>query len=128
MSATVADFLNYLSIEKGLARNTIDSYKRDLFAYLNFLDLEELTLVDITNEKLESFLAYSRKGGKSEASLTRAIVTLRNFATFCAKESKILNPIVNFPLPKIPKRLPKALPQETIFKILDFKNDNCGVS
>ena len=123
MSATVSDFLNYLSIEKGLSRNTIDSYKRDLVQYSNFLGSEEFILSNINDQNLEKFLAYSRKSGKSEASIARSIVTLRNFATFCAKESKSLNPIANFPLPRIPKRLPKALSVETINKILDSVGD-----
>ena len=81
MANEISDFLNYLSIEKGLAKNTVKSYAADLAIYADF-DPD----FKISQDQLNNFLAQERKLGKAEASIAREIVTLRNFAAFIAKE------------------------------------------
>ncbi|MFH1584463.1 MAG: site-specific integrase, partial [Actinomycetota bacterium] len=40
------DFINYITVEKGLSQNTIDSYRRDIIKYLNYLQDSEIKSLD----------------------------------------------------------------------------------
>lgn len=113
MRDEVLDFLSHLAVEKGLSENTISAYRNDLSRYFEIA--QEITL---SEDSLNLFIAHERKHGKAESSIAREVVTLRNFAAFIAKERGELNPIAKFNPPKTGKRLPKALPLESILKIL----------
>ncbi len=115
MRDEISEFLTHLSIEKGLAKNTVAAYQSDLDRYF-----EISQEVKLSEESLNSFVAHERKSGKAESSIAREVVTLRNFAAFIAKEKGIANEIAKFSPPKTAKRLPKALPFSTIEKILNL--------
>ena len=115
MNEEVDQFLTHLSIEKGLAENTISAYRTDLDRYFQINGS-----VNLDEESLNKFMAFERSKGKAESSIAREIVTLRNFAAFIAKESGTLNRIATFTPPKIGKRLPKALPISDINRILSI--------
>ena len=119
MSSDVVQFINHLSIEKGLSKNTISSYRRDLSNFQIFLNKEEIAPGDLNTNILNSYLAHLRKENIAEASIARAVVVLRNFARFCEKEGGIPSLLKDFEPPRVPKRLPKALPIETINRIID---------
>lgn len=107
------EYLAYLRVEKGLARNTTSAYERDLNRFLNYLSQSDLDIANLTIGNFEEYLASLRgKGGGSilsESSISRAVVAIRNFYTFASREEKFLNPVKELAPPKIPKRLPKAL-------------------
>lgn len=111
--ALIGEYLSHLRVEKGLAKNTTSAYKRDLYRFLEYLASEEIALENLSTDLMQEFVARLRgKGGATplaESSISRAVVAIRNFYEFAAKEESFLNPIKEFPPPKIPKRLPKAL-------------------
>jgi integrase/recombinase XerD len=117
MHDEVEEFLSHLAVEKGLSKNTLAAYKSDLESYFNIN-----AKIELNEESLNSFISSERSAGKAEASIAREIVTLRNFASFVAREKGGLNAIAKFSPPKIGKRLPKALPISTIEQLLDIYN------
>lgn len=115
LQAELEEFLTYIGVEKGLSRNTISSYKRDLNSYIQTLD----SVDDISVTQLENYVASLRAQGLAESSIARAVVAIRNFVDFHFKEIKKVNPIKDFTPPKIPKRLPKALEISEITSLID---------
>jgi len=113
------DYLTYISVERGLSKNTSAAYRRDLDKYAQYLRSINRGIADVSSDDLASFSAHLRAQGLSEASIARAVVGVRNFYLFYSKEKKIINPAKDFHPPKIPKRLPKALTVDEINSLME---------
>lgn len=112
-------YFNFLSVEKGLSKNTLSAYRRDLNRFFLYLDLVKKDLKSITSEDLPLYLAWLRGLNNEvfamgESSVARNVVAIRNFYEFLSKEHNYENIAANLHPPKIPKRLPKALNIENI--------------
>lgn len=129
VSDHLTDFFNYLSIEKGLASNTTEAYRRDLERFFHYLSINQLNLAQVTAEELIGYVSWLRGRSNTEfkigeSSIARNIISLRSYFTYLSKEHQYLNPTLNFYPPKIPKRLPKALTVEQIMSILEISGDD----
>ena len=125
----LADFFNYLSIEKGLASNTITAYRHDLERFFHYLSINQLVFDQIKVDDLSLYVAWLRGMGNTEfkighSSIARNVISLRSYYNYLAKEHKLNNPAANFKPPKIAKRLPKALSIEQILSILNIAGDD----
>lgn len=121
----LADFFNYLSIEKGLASNTISAYRLDIEKFFHYLSTNQLSLEMVTPEQLTSYVAWLRGMGNTEfkigeSSIARNVISIRSYFTYLAKEHKFNNPSSNFKPPKIGKRLPKALTIDQVMSMLNI--------
>ena len=129
VSDHLTDFFNYLSIEKGLASNTTDAYRRDLERFFHYLSINQLNLAQVTAEELVGYVSWLRGRSNTEfkigeSSIARNIISLRSYFTYLSREHQYSNPTLNFYPPKIPKRLPKALTVEQIMSILEIAGDD----
>jgi len=125
----LADFFNYLSIEKGLASNTITAYRHDLERFFHYLSINQLEFDQIKVDDLTIYVAWLRGMGNTEfkigeSSIARNVISLRSYYNYLAKEHKFNNLAANFKPPKIPKRLPKALSIEQILSMLNIAGDD----
>ena len=116
-------YFNFLVVEKGLSKNTIAAYRRDLNKFDQYLVLSKKDLSSITAEDLPLYLAWLRglnndQFTMGESSIARNVVAVRNFFDFLAKEHGFSNIASDIHPPKIPKRLPKALSLENIDSFL----------
>jgi integrase/recombinase XerD len=129
VSDHLTDFFNYLSIEKGLASNTTEAYRRDLERFFHYLSINQLNQAQVTAEELVGYVSWLRGRSNTEfkigeSSIARNIISLRSYFTYLSKEHQYSNPTLNFYPPKIPKRLPKALTVEQIMSILEISGDD----
>jgi integrase/recombinase XerD len=119
----INDYLSFAAIEKGLSKNTISAYRRDLNKFLNYLDANNIDLQQIDHVEIDKFLGWLRGSGgnvpSSESSNSRVIVTIRNLFKFLSTGSRVPNPLKDYSPPKIPKRLPKALKVDEVFLLLE---------
>lgn len=113
------DFLNYLSVEKGLAKNTLEAYGRDLIAYLRYLDSAGVTAPGvITYEHVLNYLHELRKD-YSDTSVARKLAAIKAFHKFLVREGITENlPTSDIKSPKRARRLPKVLSPQHIDKLL----------
>ena len=121
----LADFFNYLSIEKGLASNTISAYRLDIEKFFHYLSTNQLLLEQVTPEQLTYYVAWLRGMENTEfkigeSSIARNVISIRSYFTYLAKEHKFNNPSTNFKPPKIGKRLPKALTIDQVMSMLNI--------
>ena len=124
-SEKLADFFNYLSIEKGLSRNTTDAYRRDLDRFFHYLSINQLSPAQVSTNDLSLYVAWLRGMNNSEfkigeSSIARNIISVRSYFSYLAKQSNFANPAANFKPPKISKRLPKALSIDQVMRIVNF--------
>ncbi|MEV7555349.1 site-specific tyrosine recombinase XerD [Amycolatopsis sp. NPDC089917] len=122
----VAAYLDHLVVERGTARNTLDSYSRDLrryTAYLGGADVERFT--DVTSAHITSFGAALREGDEDHqplaaSSAARALVAVRGLHKFAHADGITENdPAREVRPPAAAKRLPKALPVTDVLKLLE---------
>lgn len=118
ISRSVTEYLNHLSVERGLSKNTTAAYRRDLAKFLTYLESNDNSELD--SDLLASYVAHMRGTGNfSESSISRSVVAIRNFSAFRSKELKVSDHLKSFSPPKIPKRLPKALPYQSIVDLIN---------
>lgn len=116
------DFLHYLIVEKGLAENTIQSYRRDISAYLIFIE-KKLQITDInhvTRVHIMQFLSCLKDEGKSARTIARHIASIRSFHHFLILD-KIVDhdPTVHIETPHPELKLPKVLNTDEVDTLLN---------
>ncbi|NDA36335.1 MAG: site-specific tyrosine recombinase XerD, partial [Actinobacteria bacterium] len=107
--SSIEIFLNHCAIERGLAKNTLTSYRRDLEKFLSYLNQNQKTLSSITPSDVAAFLHTLREANLNESSIARNAVALRSLYAFIAKESGVESIAKEILVPRSAKRLPKAL-------------------
>lgn len=121
MEEMVRQFLNFISVERGLAPNTIESYYRDLQNYLRFLKSQNITDLKFTSKTtIISYLLLMQKNGKASSSISRACAAIKSFYHFLMRERYIdEDPTINLNTPKLEKKLPRVLTVEEVEKLLE---------
>ncbi|MEN9516195.1 MAG: site-specific tyrosine recombinase XerD [Actinomycetota bacterium] len=117
-------FLNHCAIERGLSKNSVNAYRRDLEKFLTFLESRNLQLDKVQLDDLFEFTKTLRNQNLGEASIARKIVALRSFYTFLEKDQGMLNVSKELTPPKIPKRLPKALTVNEVSDLINSCDDS----
>lgn len=114
----LAEYLEYLELEKGLAINTIDAYRRDLTAFLEFC--QHIDLNNINRFNINGFIRNLRESNYSSTTVIRKIASLRGFFKWlCANEFCKIDPTITIEQPKIPQKLPKIMSISDIENILN---------
>ncbi|WP_460655769.1 site-specific tyrosine recombinase XerD [Kribbella endophytica] len=121
----VGAYLDHLTVERGLAANTLASYRRDLRRYDEYLAGAEITsLGRISEAVVGDFLMRLREGDADHPPLTassagRTVVAVRGFHKFCLREGLTsIDPAGAVKPPVPPQRLPKALSVDEVTRIL----------
>jgi integrase/recombinase XerD len=111
MLELVDNFLNYLSVERGLSRNTIASYRRDLNSYMAFLEASRIkNLSQTTRHEITNFMLRRKEQGLSVNSIARSLAAVKSFYHFLNRE-RILkgDPSSLIDSPKLWKKIPETL-------------------
>ena len=113
-------------MERGLAANTVESYRRDLRRYSSMLaDRGKTGLGEVTPADVAEFLASLREGDAEHAALAvssaaRAVIAVRGLHAFAAAQGLAdTDPAREVPPPSPPRRLPKAITLEEVERLLD---------
>ena len=117
-------FMGQLKVERGLARNTIEAYNRDLIGFFFFLQQRHLSATNVKQEDLSSFIAEKRTH-LSARSLARCLVSIRMFYRFLVSEGKIpTNPARLLGIPKLYQHLPHVLNRDEVEVLLTQPDQN----
>ncbi|MFZ5826318.1 MAG: site-specific tyrosine recombinase XerD [Bacillota bacterium] len=119
MNNLIHEFINYLSVERGLAMNTLESYGRDLRQYSQFLQGDESNLDAVSRSTILNYLLFLQKQGKATATIARRLAALKAFYQFLVREKRIkADPTANLESPKLEKRLPRVLTVGEVERLL----------
>ncbi len=121
LAVAAGEFLDYLAVERGLARNTIAAYRRDLTTYCAYLERTGImSFEDVSRRVIEDFIADRRDGGYSDASVERALAAVKGLHAFLVRDGAVAqNPTAALRLPKKAERLPECLSVEDVSALLD---------
>jgi len=111
MQEYIEAFLNYLSVERGLALNTISSYGEDLKFYSDFLNNKKISsLAGVNKNHIVDFMFSQKDKGISANSIARRLTAIRVFHRFLVRD-RILkeDPTSLIDSPKLWKKIPDAL-------------------
>ncbi len=115
MYQIIAQYLEYLELEKGLSQNTIDAYRRDLSEFSKGLD----DIQKIDRMTINTFVRKLREDKLAASSVIRKIASLRGFFKWASSTGIITkNPAATLEQPKVPQRLPKVISLKEIEEML----------
>ena len=117
----IATFLNYLRVEKGLAKNTVDSYGRDLKRFGRFLVANQTEIEQVSAREVREFALSLDRRQLQSRTIARHLVSLRQFFAHLLRENVIsMNPTENLESPRTWKVLPKFLSVEEVQSLLEM--------
>ena len=123
-SKQIEDFVEFLSVEKNYAENTISSYERDLLKFSSFLNKKGFNdFKEIDSDALNLFIMELRNAGTSGKSLKRYLSSIRVFFTFLMERDGLeINPALSIKTPKIERDLPKTIDFDDLKKMMTIKS------
>src|SRR5690625_4452593 len=127
LTASVDDFFHYLLIERGLSENTLTSYKRDLKQYTQYIGktAQKSEWDKVTRNDIVHFLHIVKDSGKSAATISRYISSIRAFHQFLIREQLVTNDAsLHLEIPKKDRRLPDVLSVSDVEKLLSVKGNS----
>jgi len=116
----INEFLSYLTVEKGLSKNTLEAYATDLDTFAQYLEEKSIALDKVTDTIVTEYIAYLYNLGYSPRSIMRYCSSLRHFYKYLTEEGKIPeNPTDILETPKAFRLLPKYLTDKEVEELLN---------
>ena len=113
-------YFEFLENEKKLSDNTLQSYKRDLKQYKNYLDQNAKNYNKIEEKEIKNYIDYLQSVGKKPSTISRCIASIRSFYQYELKNKKVKqDPTDNIQSPKIEKRIPSVLTSNEVALLLE---------
>ena len=124
MEKQIKLFLEFLQNEKKLSDNTLQSYKRDILQYQNYLEENGINYAKVSKEDVKAYLTYLKQIGKKPSTISRNLASIRSFYQFSIRNKKIKNdPTEDVQSPKIEKRVPSVLTAQEVELLLEQPKD-----
>jgi integrase/recombinase XerD len=132
LSSSVERFLDHLTVERGLSRNTIEAYRRDLSRYERFLDRGGLAdPADAGEPEISAFIGHLSSSeylpGRPyrASSVARALAAVRSFHRFLVREGDTpADPAEGVSRPKVPRTLPRPLTVDEVSALVSAPADD----
>lgn len=121
LQKSVDSYLRHLAIERGVSKNTIAAYKRDLAHYLEYLEkLSVSELVQVTELQVSDFAqSLSQKRGLVSSSVARNLAAVRGLHKYLLQENHLQQDVAALVKPpKAARRLPKAITVDQVERLL----------
>lgn len=119
-SALLDEFCDALWLEDGLARNTLESYRRDIVKFASWVATKHgRSLLDAGRAELLGFLAHEVQRRAKATTASRELSALKRFFRYAVRQGKIAaDPTLNVDSPKLPRPLPKSLTEHDVETLL----------
>lgn len=120
ISNLIDDFLKEIESVRRYSINTVNSYKKDLSQFLEFLNSKDVSSINEINEKrIRLFLVYLNQQNLSKSTISRKLSSLRSFFDFVSiQNEKADNPAKKIPNPKFKRKLPSTINLDSYDKII----------
>lgn len=118
----VESFLRQLAIERGLAKNTVSAYRRDLKVYLVFLEQSQTaSFADVSEQTVANYAqSLVQVRGLASSSVARMLAAVRGLHKYLLSENQVTQDVAaSVKPPKSSRRLPKAISVAEVERLLD---------
>ena len=124
MDKQIKLFLEFLQNDKKLSNNTLQSYKRDIMQFRNYVNANNINYAKAKEEDIKNYLKELQKEGKKTSTASRSLASIRSFYQFLLRTKKAkADPTVSIQSPKIEKKVPSVLTSEEVELLLDQPKD-----
>lgn len=104
-------FISYLKVQRNLADNTVQAYRRDLGQFFAFLKHDDPGRVD--RNSIRSYLGAIQRQGLDKRSAARKLSAIKSYLKYCTREGVVpANPTLGLRSPKLEKKLPSFLSEK----------------
>ena len=119
----ISQYIEYLTIERGLSTNTIFAYERDLKEFSDFLFSENIIEnKDIKRQHISLFIKYLREKKLTPSTIFRKLASIKGYFLYLTTNGKINeNPALAIDMPKLRRKLPVILTYNEVEKLLKTK-------
>jgi integrase/recombinase XerD len=119
-SDVIDEFCDALWLEDGLARNTLEAYRRDLKQFAAWLEKQQKRALPAAgNADIQAYLGYFHGRKTRASSAARLLSSLKRFYRYCLRQGRIkADPTLRIDAPKLPRGLPKSLTEEDVESLL----------
>jgi integrase/recombinase XerD len=116
----LGEYLQWLTIEKGRSRATIEAYRRDLLRLLAWMDKHHLDVDTVRERDLEQYCTTLRRQKRAESSISRGVASIRGWFAYLLVEGYVeLDPSVRLKGGRRGRTLPKPLAEEEVESLID---------
>ena len=124
MDKQIKLFLEFLQNDKKLSNNTLQSYRRDILQFRDYVNENNINYAKAKEEDIKDYLKELQKEGKKTSTASRSLASIRSFYQFLLRTKKAKgDPTVSIQSPKIEKRTPSVLTSEEVELLLDQPKD-----
>ena len=121
-------FIDNIWIEKGLSKNTLESYRSDLEQFSNWLKTKDLSFSKTAKKDILSYLSFLFKSGLGSKTVARKLSSLKSFFRYLVFKSIIqIDPSIDIETPKLLKSIPKSISEKEIEKLLDAPDEKTDI-
>lgn len=124
MEDKVSKFAAYLTKEKKVSENTLQSYKSDIDHYIAFLSSGQIhDVTDVTNTNIISYMGSLQKNGKAPSTVSRNLASIRSFYQYLMNMNIVDNdPTIGVKPLKVERKLPQVLTSQEVVLLLEQPN------
>lgn len=124
MEEFIKEFMDYLSVERGLSKNTLESYRRDLNKYAGYLNKKGISnLEKVKRADIQDFMMGLKDGKLNASSIARNLVAIKIFHRYLTRERLLKEDVTSvIETPKLWKTLPDVLDLKEVEAILERPN------
>jgi len=120
MDKQIKQFLDFLEHDKKLSSNTLQSYKRDITQYQEYVEKNGLNYLKMESEDIDAYFKMLKDMNKKTSTISRNLATIRSFYQFLVRTKKIKkDPTVGVQSPKVEKKVPSILTAKEVELLLD---------
>ena len=124
MQKQITLFLDFLENDKKLSYNTLQSYKRDILQFQEYIEQNNLNYLKLNNDEINEYFNHLKDLNKKSSTISRNIATVRSFYQFLVRTKKIKkDPTIGIQSPKIEKKAPSILTAKEVELLLEQPND-----
>lgn len=120
MQKQIKNFLNFIENDKKVSQNTLQSYRRDILQYSNYIEENKINYLKVDEEQIKEYLKYMNDIGKKSSTISRSLASIRSFYQYLLRIKKVKkDPTEGIQSPKIEKRVPSVLTSQEVELLLE---------
>lgn len=120
MEKQIDNFLEFIKEDKKLSDNTLQSYRRDIVQFEEYVNSNKLNYLKVTEEDMKNYFSHLQEVGKKTSTISRNIASIRSFYQFLVRNKKVKkDPTDKIQSPKVEKKAPTILSSSEIELLLE---------
>ncbi len=120
MQKQIKNFLEFIENDKKASQNTLQSYRRDIMQYSNYVEENKVNYLKVDEEDIRNYLTYMNEIGKKSSTISRSLASIRSFYQYLLRIKKVKrDPTEGIQSPKIEKRVPSVLTSQEVELLLE---------